>query len=245
MKRLAPALALCALAGAMVALPEQGTARPPAPPHMRPGVGSANPSGLVAVEMAMAKLARDKGLWRALRDNADDEAILLAPLPSRTLVLAKDWLKEQGERPNTFKWGAHQIWMSCDGSLGVTKGAWHNDDGTTGTYTTIWKRQKKGDFRWVLTQSAPLTQPLDEPDMLTAVVADCTGPRQPPMPDGSIVVEGKGQGEGLKDSGRSQDGSLIWSYRANADNSRSLSVSLRKNGQMQPIIHSDAAHGEL
>lgn len=232
-------MALLALAGVVAA-----TSASPARAERRrmppPGTGTANPSALVATEIAFARMAREKGQWTAFREYADEEAVMFAPGP----VIARDWLKGRKDPPRPVQWQPHQVWMSCDGTLGVTKGAWQRPDGSTGYFTTIWKRQKKGTFRWVLDQGDALAQPLEAPEMLSASVADCPSRRDGPPPgsEGAIVVEtarvARPQG-----SGRSDDGTLTWSYAVAPDNSRKIMVSLRKGGDMREVLALDVAAG--
>jgi hypothetical protein len=137
------------------------------------------------------------------------------------------------------QWQAAQVWMSCDGTLGVTKGAWQRPDGTVGYFTTIWqKRWKKADYRWVLDQGDTLAQPLPDSDMLSASVADC--PRGGPRAEMQRPEPAQGA-PGITGEGRSDDGTLAWSYRVAADQSRSLVVSLMKNGTMTEVMRSDVA----
>lgn len=204
-------------------------------PDYAPGAGTANPSALVAAEIAFARMAREKGQWQAFAEYADEDAVMFVPAP----VLAKEWLGGRKEPAAPVQWQAHQVWMSCDGTLGVTKGAWQQPDGTVGYFTTIWQKRKKGDYRWVLDQGDALGEALKEPAMLSASVADCArGPR-----GDELVVERdrKKLAPGMDGRGRSRDGTLSWRYHVNADNSRWIQVSLLKNGAMTEVLRSEVA----
>jgi hypothetical protein len=204
-------------------------------PDRAPGVGTANPSALIAAEIAFARLAREKGQWTAFRETAAEDAVMFVPQPVR----AQQWLGGRKDPPAAVQWQAAQVWMSCDGTLGVTKGAWQRPDGTVGYFTTIWqKRWKKADYRWVLDQGDTLAQPLPDSDMLSASVADCA--RGGPRPEMQRPEPAKGP-PGLTGEGRSDDGTLTWSCRVAADQSRSLVVSLMKNGSMTEVMRSDVA----
>lgn len=239
MKPLAPAMALLALAGA-VAVTLAVTATPAQAERRRmppPGTGTANPSALVATEIAFARMAREKGQWTAFREYADETGVMFTP----RAVYARDWLQGRKDPAAPVQWQTHQVWMSCDGTLGVTKGGWQRPDGTTGYFTTIWKRGKKGRFRWVLDQGDTLAQPLAEPEMLSASVADCATRPGEPLPEGTIVVQEKSGLAAQQGSGRSDDGTLSWSYNVAADNSRTVAVSLRKDGAMRQVFSLDVA----
>ncbi|MFC0206082.1 hypothetical protein [Novosphingobium soli] len=223
----APALATVLLAGLVgLAAPAQAERRRPPP-----GAGTANPSALVAAEIAFARMAREKGQWTAFREYADDDGVLFVP----EAVRAKDWLRGRKDPPAAVQWQPHQVWMSCDGSLGITKGAWQRPDGSVGYFTTIWKRRKKGDYRWVLDQGDTLAQPLEAPEMLSATVADC--PQRRPGPPPGVVQESAGDVPvGPRGSGLSDDGTLAWSYAVAPDKGRTLVVSLRKGGTMREVL---------
>lgn len=210
-------------------------------PQRRAGVGTANPSGLIAAEIAFARAARERGQWTAFRDFADEEAVMFVPQP----VLAREWLKGRANPPASIQWQPYQVWMSCDGTLGVTKGAWQRPDGSVGYFTTIWRQEKTGAFRWVLDQGDALATPLPEPDMLSAAVADCaTGRRDgPPSPKKQSEPKEKLRAAGMDGSGRSEDGTLTWAYHVAPDNGRALSVSLRKGGVMTQVLSLSVAGG--
>ncbi|MEJ2408769.1 MAG: hypothetical protein P8Y48_05360 [Novosphingobium sp.] len=208
--------------------------------HRRPaGTGTANPSALIAAEIAFSRMAHEKGQWTAFRKFADDEAVMFVPQP----VMAQDWLKKQKDPPQSVQWEPYQVWMSCDGTLGVTKGAWTRPDGSVGYFTTIWKQQKKGDYRWVLDQGDGLTTPLKKPGWLSATVADCPKRQGGRRPDGPTDAHEKRREAGMDGMGRSDDGTLSWSYHVAADYSRTLSVSLRKGGEMTEVLSSSVAGG--
>jgi hypothetical protein len=196
------------------------------------GVGTANPSALIAAEIAFARAAREKGQWTAFDKFADDEAVMFVPQP----VMAKDWLKGRNDPAQPVQWEPYDVWMSCDGTLGVTKGEWHGPDGSVGYFTTIWKQQKKGDYRWVLDQGDTLAEPLEKPDWLSATVADCPKRRGGPPPVEAKEPDEKRRAAGMDGSGQSDDGTLSWAYHVTADNARTLSVSLRKGGEMTEVL---------
>lgn len=222
MKRLALGLGLAA----MLVAPLQTEARPKRPPRPA-GAGTANPSALVAQEIAFARLAREKGQWTAFREYADDAALMFVPQE----VLAKEWLKRQDDPPAPMQWQPHQVWMSCDGTLGVTRGAWQRPDGTTGWFTTIWKRQKKGEYLWVLDHGDTLATPLPEPEMLSAKVGAC-GRRPPaaasaPPPADARTFTG----------GTSTDGTLRWHVTVLSGNdARTVTAELWNGSEFVPIV---------
>ncbi|WP_260926786.1 hypothetical protein [Novosphingobium sp. 9] len=226
------------MAGALVlsALLVPGAAE--ARKRMRLGIGpgTANPSELIATEIALGRRAMDKGLAKALRDAAMDEAVVLAPDP----VPAKDWLSRHGDGLGPQRWDAKSVWMSCDGTLGVTRGTWRDAAGS-GPFVRVWQQRKPGDYRWVAFAEGPAepeaqavaAKPDDELETLSASVAECIrrAPDAPPVPSVSLESRASTVGSG----GMSRDGTLAWSY-AEADGGGTLEVSLRKAGAMVPVI---------
>lgn len=230
MRHAAPGLALVALVGILAA-------PAPAEPRRQAGTGTANPSALVAAEIAFNRLAREKGQWTAFRKTAAASAIMFVPQP----VLAKHWLRGRADPAAPVQWEPYEVWMSCDGTLGVTRGAWRAPKGTTGYFTTIWERQKNGAYRWILDQGVPLAEPLEKPLALTASVADC-----PRRDRGSRDERRRGDkdSDGKNDvkvaamdgGGVSDDGTLAWSYHVGADYGRSLTVSLRRGAEIKQVL---------
>ena len=102
----------------------------------------ANPSAVIAAELAFARLAQEKGQWTAFLETSTEEAVMFVPQP----VNARQWLRGRANPPQAVRWQPHQVWSSCDGTLAVTKGAWQRPDGTVGYFTTIWERQRDGDY---------------------------------------------------------------------------------------------------
>lgn len=189
--RLAAGLAL-----ALAALPNAANAakRTPAAP--------ANPSALVAAEIAFNRAARDTGQWTAFRAFAAADAVMFVPQP----VNALSWLKGRADPPRAVQWQPHKVWISCDGTLGATLGAWQRANGRQGYFTTVWARQADGSYRWVMDQGDLVATPLSPPDMIEARVASC----ETPAP---ALLGAAPTGPGRLLGGRSRDGTLGWSVR--------------------------------
>jgi hypothetical protein len=186
---------------------------------------TANPSAVVAAELAFARMAQEKGQWAAFRQFAADDALMFTPQPTQ----AKAWLKGRAEPPVAVKWQPYEVWMSCDGSLAVTKGAWQRPNGV-GYFTTVWQRQKNGDYKWVLDQGDALKEPLPEPEMIAGQVADCSKPSPPDIP----AAAGR-------TVGWSNDGTLQWIVEVKPDNSRSFKVHRWTGSGYEEALRSDVA----
>ena len=192
---------------------------------------TADPSAVIAAELAFARAAQEKGQWTAFREYATKDAVMFVPEP----VNAQDWLKQQTDPPRAVAWQPHQVWSSCDGSLAVTKGAWQRPDGSVGYFTTVWQRQDDRSYKWVMDQGDTLAEPLAAPEMIGAQVADCTSKPVPP-----IVVAAPE--ESLRD-GTSADGTLTWLVGVRPDGSRRVSVSYWNGESWQRAFSERVASG--
>lgn len=215
--RVLTALALVGLtAGLLISSAE---AKPPRGGIGRPGLGTANPSALVATEIAFGRLAAQKGQWKAYREFADESAVLLVPRP----VPVAEALKGRAEPAKPDARETYRIWMSCDGTLGVTQGALRKGDGSLGAFVTVWKRQKNGTYRWVMDQGDPSPLKGEAPDMVAAKVAACDVVAPRPSTDGILVTAP------LQRDGISDDGSLAWSIRLDPRCARLVLVRMKRN----------------
>ena len=104
-------LALAALAGTAAGAEDR-----PGPPG-RARNSYADPSAVIAAELAFARLAQEKGQWTAFAATAANDAVMFQP----QMVLAQQWLKGRANPPVAVKWQPHQVWSSCDGSLARSK----------------------------------------------------------------------------------------------------------------------------
>ena len=186
----------------------------PRPDRLRP---TANPSAVIAAELAFAQLAQDKGQWTAFAQTATGDAVMFVPQP----IQAQAFLKGRANPAVAVKWQPHQVWSSCDGSIGVTRGAWQGPK-ASGYFTTVWQRQKNGSYQWVLDQGTDLPMALDAPEMIAAKVAECR-PLPPPAVAASAVAA---EMAGDRESGTSSDATLKWDTAVATDCSRRFVVQL-------------------
>lgn len=186
------------------------------------GKAVANPSAIVKAELSFARLALEKGQWSAFRETAADEAIMFTP----DLVNAQQWLKGRADPAQAVDWQPHKIYMSCDGSTGVSTGAWQSAKGASGHFITIWQQQDFGtrrpgkdvEWKWVFDDGQPLEKPLAEPDYIETEVAACKRDIAANPPASELTAAGK--------TGVSADGSLVWKAAFAADGSRIVFVDL-------------------
>lgn len=199
----------------------------------------AQPSDVVATELAFARMAQEKGQWTAFRKFATDDAVMFVPQP----VNARDWLGKQEDPPEAVRWQPHQVWASCDGSLSVTKGAWQRPDGTHGYFTTVWERQRNGEYKWVIDQGDVLTEPLEEPEFIRTEVADCPTPEQriDSIANAAEAVLDDTMPAGGEYFGRtSTDGSLFLNFVA-TDSARHWKLWMWKDGALVEAMNGQVA----
>lgn len=183
----------------------------------------------VDAERAFARQAQTHGQWTAFRAFAAPDAVLFGPGPANAHLL----LKDSPDPPVAVMWWPGRTWVSCDGGLAINSGPWVRRGGTrTGTFTTVWKRQKGGGWKWLLdhgrdtpkavaagetvrvsrpacrnlsrASSAPLTQE-SAPDLLVQL--------DDRMPSGKWPNLNAEEGDVIA-AGASQDGSLRWEARS-------------------------------
>ncbi len=171
----------------------------------------ANPSAVIAADLALSRAAREKGQWRALRDAAAPGALLFAP----QAVDAATWLRRQPEPAAPERWQPRAVWMSCDGAYAVSRGAWTRGD-ESGEYVVVWERQKKGRWKWLLREEGGAADLGESPEMIAGTVAECSGlPRRRPSENAERLDPA---------NAISADRSLRWTVQAAPDCSRAISV---------------------
>ena len=197
-----------------------------------------NPSALVEAESALAHLARDKGANTALANTGEETAEMIAPARSAVRV----WLKAHDATPWFADRRTDTAWAACDGTAGVSAGTWRG-----GWFATVWKRQKKLDFKWVLTDAGPLVAVPPAPDWITGKVADCPprpAPADGPRPSGPPLLRALPAAMPANDAptgsdsrdGRSDDGSLVWRSAVLPDRSRQLQVWIWLDGAFRAVL---------
>ena len=192
----------------------------------RPRPLSANPSAVIAAELAFAQLAQAKGQWTAFHETSTDAAVMFNPQP----VNVHAFVKGKANPPSALKWQPHAVWTSCDGSIGITSGDWQGP-AQIGYFTTVWQRQSDGAYKWILDQGDVVREASPAPEMIAASVADCPKRSgvQPPRPLAS-------KRPGLTTlAGASLDGTLVWETTVEPDGARNFSVAMWRGGKLEDV----------
>ena len=188
--------------------------------------GAAQPSTIVAAELAFARAAQEQGQWTAFRLFAAPGALLHGddgPFP------IEPWLATQTDPPQAVQWKPRTVVMSCDGATAVSQGRITTPAGKVGNFVTVWERQGDGEYRYVFDVGGlDVPQPpprkrveegdivVTEIDSIQGLVATCPRPGVPVPPPPAIPV---GE-DGKTDAKLSRDGTLRWRWEHRADGTR-------------------------
>lgn len=197
---------------------------------LRTAPGAAQPSAIVAADIALSLSARKRGIPAALAEFRYDAA---ADKNQRSSA-AKDDDDDIAE--GAFGWNTRRVWMSCDGEIGISDGRFQNMAGQQGYYVSIWKRQQSGDYRLVhhaedLDKIQPArgnAGPSDEiivkaADIIQGYVADCTHITEPA---GGMAQDGWA---------RSRDRTLRWQFNQDIAGKTTLNAEYRQDGDWRPV----------
>jgi len=190
--------------------------------------GAAQPSTIVAAEIAFARDAQDLGQWTAFAKYAAPGAMLHGrngPFP------LAPWLATQSNPPQAVQWKARTVVMSCDGEVAVSQGRFREPDGTVGNFVTVWERQPDGEYRYTFDVGGPdVPQPPPPPkvearpgdivvteiDAIRGLVATCPRPGAPVPPPPAISLGEDGKTE----AHLSRDTTLRWRWEHRPDGTR-------------------------
>lgn len=114
---------------------------------------------LIDIDIEFSKNSVEQGSHTAFLDYIDDSCVLLRP--NRNPIVGKDKIKEMFRSPDTsfsLVWDPLGADIAESGDLGYTYGIFRiemdSPEGTVvtkeGTYVTIWKKDKDGNWRFVL-----------------------------------------------------------------------------------------------
>ena len=194
----------------------------------------ANPSAVIAAEIAFNRLAQEKGQWTSFRQTAAKDAVMFVPQP----VLAQEWLKGKADPAQSVKWQPHKAFMSCDGKTGVTTGSWQGPGDTVGYFTTVWQwaeKGKKGDgeWKWVVDHGDPLTAPREVKEMIETKVASCKG-----SAPASLIAPPE---NAKMKMGLSRDQSLSYTWIVQPDGARTIEIKLWNGETTETVIFDKVA----
>lgn len=192
----------------------------------------ADPSKVIAAELAFARMAREDGQWTAFRKYSTEDA--LWPGPALTNVQRE--LAGAPDPVDAIVWGPDAVWVSCDGSFALSTGPATYPNGRRGRFASIWQRQRNGEYRWVLDQGFDLEADYEAREMIDGNVADC-----PPGFDHTVARRRQVRRGEAWGSGRSNDGTFEWTTAVAPDCSRIHTVRVNRGGTMTEVFRREAA----
>lgn len=111
---------------------------------------------LMAADRAFSDMSKEKGMREAFIEYIDSNGVLLRanrlPIVGANAI---DFLIQQNDTAYTLTWQPQFADVASSGDLGYTYGIYQirlkaTDSSFYGTYTSIWKKQKDGKWKFVL-----------------------------------------------------------------------------------------------
>lgn len=190
---------------------------------------AAAPQTAVEAEHAFNAAAQTKGQWTAFRQFAASDATMFVPQPTD----AQAWLKDRKDPPKSVEWWPTESYVSCDGKLAVNTGGWKRADGSVGYFTTVWRREADGRWKWIVDGGDALAVALPRPARPKVVRARCDGNRMRPPATYPSGAQYRG--------GASPDRTLTWSWVAWPDGKRLFLADLWGERGYDEVISNDVA----
>lgn len=188
----------------------------------------------IDAERTFAADAHKSGQWTAFRKWATADAIMFVPQPGS----AHEFLKGKADPPVAVFWWPGRSYVSCDGGTAVNTGPWVRAWGkSVGYFTTVWRRQADGGWKWSLDHGDGLAEARAEGGDIKPRQASCAKPIKPPVPKVGLT---NGGGSG---GGQSADGSLAWRWFVRSDGSRTFEA-LLWNGKGWDTVVNDSVKAE-
>ena len=174
------------------------------------------PMTAIDAERAFVADAQKLGQWTAFRKYAADDAIMFVPQK----VNAQAFLKDLKDPPASVYWWPGKSFVSCDGSYAVNTGPWVRQWGkAVGYFTTVWKRQPDGSWKWIYDGGDGLTTARAEGGDIKPQAASC-----------------EGKPAGLPSASKSPDGSLAWEIEVGAAGQRSFRAYVWNGKEYQGVV---------
>ena len=178
----------------------------------------------VDAERAFAADAKTIGLWTAFRKWSTDDAVMFVPQPTN----AHAFLKDRTDPPKVIDWWPTESYISCDGKLAVNTGGWQRPDGSVGYFTTVWRLQPDGSWRWTVDGGDDLTAPRPRAAVPAIHRASCSG-KAPAI--GNPNSFGTASGFGVSD-----DRTLGWGWGVRSDGARVFFAGMWDGTQIKTVI---------
>jgi ketosteroid isomerase-like protein len=124
---------------------------------------SASTHEILSADLAFSDMCRQVGMKKAFLQYIDDEGVLLRPdhLPI-VGAAAINYISMLSDTAYTLSWEPAHADIASSGEMGYTYGTFElqlPDTILTGTYVNIWKKEKDGEWKFVLNSNNPGTTP--------------------------------------------------------------------------------------
>jgi ketosteroid isomerase-like protein len=190
-------------------------------------IAAATPQSAVEAERAFAAAAQTDGQWTAFRAFAAPDGVMFTPQQ----VNAQEWLKGRADPPQSVMWWPAEAWVSCDGTTALTTGPWLRGGGkSAGYFTTVWRRQPDGSWKWLLDHGGALAQPRRAGDAPKVRRASCKG----------LPTVKKVEGVRGYETGSSPDGSLVWNWNVYENGARIVWAELWDGSSHRKVLEDHA-----
>ena len=170
--------------------------------------------------------AASKGQWTAFREFAAPDAVMFVP----QAVNAQTFLKDRQDPPRPVRWQPQASYISCDGKVAINTGAWQRANGSVGYFTTVWRRDSDGSWKWIVDHGDTLAAARNVDAGPAEHRAACNVPHYTRGPDP----------EGLH-SGEAVDHSLNWAWQVKADGSREVTAYMWNGSKWARVIGDEVA----
>lgn len=113
-----------------------------------------DPKVLMDADIAFSDYSAQNGLQKAFIEFAHDSVVLLKPnqMPIEGKQSLVESYKGQSDSAFQLTWKPLKALMAESGELGYTYGLWTSvsgQDSVRGTYLTIWKKNEKGEWKYI------------------------------------------------------------------------------------------------
>ncbi len=180
-------------------------------------LAAAAPQTAVEAERAFAADAQAIGQWTAFRKWAAPDAIFLPPHPVSTA------LKDAPDPAVSVDWWPTASFVSCDGATAANTGGALWPGGRSSYFSTIWRRQPDGGWRWMLDHGNDLATPRARVSSPVIRRASCQG-----TPTHNEEADAQG--------GASRDGTLRWHWTVEPDGGHTFAVQLWTGATYETVI---------
>ena len=204
--------------------------------------GEAQPSTIVAAEIAYLQDLAQNGAVAASRSRAADGALYHGALgPFAYLgsnAPANSSVIKSGE------WSPRTVVLSCDGALALSQGRYRDDRGLVGNYVTVWKRSRDGAYEWQYEVAGPDNPqpppraPVEDGDIVVTAIDSIRGlvatcPRagdEIPAPPAIPISQGPGE------ASLSRDATLRWRWEHEEDGTKFIEAQYFYEGVWETVI---------